>query len=110
MRLMTLIAAAIVLAAMSPNIRAQRRTDDLKPGVPESLATARAQRVSDVRYSLSFNIPANRGDRIPARATITFTLSNADQPVALDFEPNASGTIRDVTVAGAPVAPDIRDG
>src|SRR5438477_5046953 len=110
MRLMTLIAAVSFLAAMSPDVRAQRRIDDLKPGVPESLATARAQRVSDVRYRLSFNIPANRGDRVPARATITFALANADLPLALDFEPNATGTIRDVTVAGARVAPDIRDG
>src|SRR5947207_1574533 len=110
MRVIVVVGAVILLAATSAPMHAQHTPDDLKPGVPQSLATARAERVSDVRYNLAFNIPANRGDRISARATITFALSDAESPLALDFEPNAMGTLRGVAVAGASITPDLRDG
>src|SRR5215475_1166976 len=95
---------------MTPSTHAQRQTPDLGPGVSESLATERARRVSDLHYSLSFDLPLNRSDRIPARTTISFALSDATAPLALDFEPNAMGAIRQVSVAGTTVTAELRDG
>jgi aminopeptidase N len=110
MRALLLAVSFIALLAMTPSVHAQRRTPDLGPGVSESLANERASRVSDVRYSLAFEIPANRGDRISARTTIAFALSDATVPLALDFEPNAMGAIRQVSVAGTTVNAELRDG
>jgi aminopeptidase N len=110
MRAFLLATSFIALLAMTPSIQAQPRLPDLGPGVSESLAIERASRVSDVRYSLAFDIPANRSDRISARTTISFALSDASAPVALDFEPNAMGALHQVRVAGTPVDAELRDG
>jgi aminopeptidase N len=110
MRALTLTALFVVLFAMSPHIHAQRRPPGLAPGVSQSLATERASRVSDVRYHIFFDIPSTRGDRIPGRTTIAFALSDASAPLALDFEPNAIGIVRQISVAGATINADVRDG
>jgi aminopeptidase N len=62
-------------------------------GVPESLAKERAARIADLRYALSFTIPADRTERVAGHATITFTLRDAGAPLALDFEPNGMGAL-----------------
>jgi hypothetical protein len=36
----------------------------VQPGVSSQLATHRAKIVSDIRYSLSFDIPSNRKDAV----------------------------------------------
>jgi aminopeptidase N len=100
----------LLLFATVPHLNAQRPAPDLGPGVSESLATERANRVSDVRYRMSFDIPAARGDRIAARTTISFALSDAAAPLAFDFEPNAMGRLRQVSVGGAVVAAALQDG
>src|SRR6478672_3749062 len=110
MRAFLLATSFIALLAMTPSIHAQPRRPDLGPGVSESLAIERASRVSDVRYSLAFDIPENRSDRISARTTISFALSGASAPVALDFEPNTMGALRQVSIAGTPVTAELRDG
>ena len=110
MRALTLTALFVVLFAMPPHTNAQRRAPDLAPGVSQSLATERASRVSDVRYHVSFDIPAARGDRIPGRTTIAFALSDASAPLALDFEPNAMGAVHQISVAGATISADVQDG
>jgi aminopeptidase N len=110
MRALTLTASFLLLLTMSPRTHAQRRPPDLAPGVSQSLAMERASRVSDVRYNLSFDIPAIRTERIPGRITIAFSLSDANDTLALDFEPNAMGAVRQVNAAGAPVDAAVRDG
>src|SRR5262245_26668338 len=110
MRALTLVASITLLLAMSPPLRAQRLAPDLAPGVSEALATERAGRVSNLRYALSFDIPARQGDPIPARITITFALSDASRPLALDFEPNGLGAVRQVTASGATIDAVVRDG
>src|SRR6478672_5527301 len=110
MRAFLLATSFIALLAMTPSIHAQPRRPDLGPGVSESLAIERASRVADVRYSLAFDIPENRSDRISARTTISFALSDASAPVALDFEPNTMGALRQVSIAGTPVTAELRDG
>src|SRR5262245_49471818 len=111
MRALTLAAALfLVLLAMTSRTHAQGRTPDLSPGVSESLAVERASRISDVRYSLSFEIPSGRSDPIHARIAISFALADAGAPLALDFEPNANGRVRQTTVAGVAVDVPVRDG
>jgi len=110
MRVLLLATSTLLLFATVPHLNAQRPAPDLGPGVFESLATERASRVSDVRYQLSFDIPPARGDRIAARTTISFALSQAAAPLALDFEPNAMGRLRQVSVGGASVSDALKDG
>jgi aminopeptidase N len=110
MRALSLAASFLLLMAMSPRTHAQGRPPDLSPGVSESLALERASRVSDVRYSLSFDIPSGRTEAIPARTAISFALSDASAPLALDFEPNAIGRVRQISVAGVTVNATLQSG
>jgi aminopeptidase N len=110
MRALTLVTSLLLLSAMSPATDAQRPTPDLSPGISESLAVERASRVSDLRYTIALDIPLTRSDRISARSTITFALADTSAPLALDFEPNAMGSVRRVSVAGATVNADLRNG
>src|SRR5215468_1123094 len=54
-------------------------------GVSQSLAQDRARRVSDLKYDLSFTIPAAKTAPIAGRAITTFSLSDVDTSLALDF-------------------------
>jgi aminopeptidase N len=55
------------------------------PGIPRTLAEERAQRVKDLRYALEFIVPVERTAPVTGRVTITFTLTDASRPLALDF-------------------------
>jgi aminopeptidase N len=98
---------------------------DPEPGVAETLATARASRIADLRYELSFDIPADRARPIAGHEIVRFTLRDRAAPLVLDFDPGrgagqdapvrvrANG--RDAPVRGVNghlvVAPaDLRDG
>jgi aminopeptidase N len=72
-------------------------------GITESLAEERAARVTDLRYALSFTIPADRTARIAGHATITFTLSETAAPLALDFAPNQMGALHHIHAGGSPI-------
>ena len=61
------------------------------PGVSETLARDRASRVSNLRYDLSFSIPGNKTEAIKGHEAITFTLSDASAPLALDFARGQTG-------------------
>jgi aminopeptidase N len=54
-------------------------------GVPWSLAEHRARTISDVRYNISFDIPDELSERIRGLVVISFTLSEATEPLVLDF-------------------------
>jgi aminopeptidase N len=54
-------------------------------GVPLTLAEARAKRVSDLRYALHFSVPEALDAPIGGEVTLRFHLSDATQPLALDF-------------------------
>ena len=92
---MILIAAVVAMAM-------QQRNGDEVPaaGVPLSLAEERAARLKDVRYELSFSVPAAVSEPITGRAVIRFALSDRSRPLALDFAGPAE-TVR-VSVAGTP--------
>ena len=75
----------------------------MTPGISETLARDRASRITDLRYALSFTIPAARADRVAGQATITFTLRDASAPLALDFAPDGADAMRSVEAGGVPV-------
>ena len=56
---------------------------EIERGVSFELATHRSATISNVEYDLSFEI--KKSDPIPAKVAIRFELSDASQPVVLDF-------------------------
>jgi aminopeptidase N len=80
------------------------------PGVSETLASARAGRISQLRYELSFSIPAERQKPIVGRETIAFFLADAAGPLAIDFDPGRAGAIRKLEVQGQAVDGDRTNG
>ena len=81
----------------------------LEPGVSRALARERARRVSALRVSLGFCLPADRTLGIPATARIAFHLTDTSAPLALDFAPNSLGRIESCDVNGFPADPVIRN-
>ena len=71
----------------------------VEPGVSQALAKHRAETISDINYELSLVIPEEQDDDIEGRVTITFQLSDASQPLQLDFRESAD-KIRGVTANG----------
>lgn len=60
-------------------------------GVPLRLAQDRAARVTDLRYDLRFTVPDDVKAPVTGSVTIRFRLSDASQPLALDFVPALDG-------------------
>jgi aminopeptidase N len=76
-----------VLLAMS---LAAAPMPEVESGVSETLARERAAAIRDLRYELSFVVPAPRSERVQGRVVIRFTLA-APHRVVLDFaQPPAS--------------------
>jgi aminopeptidase N len=94
MRLAIILAASMLLTA------AAQTKPDPDIGVPLTLAQARAARVSNIHYDLSFTIPAERQQPIAGRETVTFSLSDASDPLAIDFSPERSGGLLHWAEAG----------
>jgi len=68
---------------------ASRRTVNdpvLETGVDRSLALYRKAVLSDIRYALELNIPAEQAKAISAQETLTFSLTSVRLPVQLDFK------------------------
>jgi aminopeptidase N len=58
-----------------------------EPGLTEALAVHRARTISDLRYDLSFRIPADPAIAIDGALTIRFSLNDVSTPLVLDFDP-----------------------
>ncbi len=88
------VAAAITLSALAGGTHAAGPSADPDPGIAETLAEARANHVSDVRYDLAFDLPADATAPIAAHATIQFALKDTASDLVLDFDPGslASGS------------------
>ena len=84
---------ALILAVSLTLIAVVQIKPDPDIGVPLTLAQTRAARVSDIRYDLAFTIPAEREQPIAGRETVTFTLGDVNEPLAIDFSPEQSGGI-----------------
>src|SRR5687767_6686528 len=95
--MMTLFLAAALAAA-----------DPVGPGVSESLATERAAAVRDLRYELSFVVPADQRQPVTGRVVTRLSLVKPHRLV-FDFVQPAD-RVRRVIANGRPVAADIADG
>jgi aminopeptidase N len=101
--------AGILLLALATGCRKSAPDGDPEPGVALALAVQRAQTIGDVRYDLSFAIPADSSQPVTGRETLRFSLSDASHPVALDFEPDAEPVVS-VSTGGKPVAVNFVNG
>jgi len=86
-RLQTLaILACLLLAACS-------KTSEPLPieaGVSKQLSDYRVDNMTDLAYTLQFDIPEKREDAIPGKNTITFNLKSLDQDLQIDFREDSS--------------------
>ena len=80
---------------------------EISSGVSRQLADHRAARFSDLRYRLSFAIPAERSDPIHGQLTASFAVSQPG-PVVFDFAQPAEH-VGAVLVDGAPVPYEVRN-
>ncbi len=84
-----MIAASFVLTTVWTVLFSMQSSAPADPapgrGIPRTLAEERALRVKDLRYALEFTIPAERATPVTGRVAITFSLTDASRPLALDF-------------------------
>jgi aminopeptidase N len=80
-----------------------------RPGVPLTLAQARAARVSALRYDLRFVVPASAAEPLAATETIRFELTDVSASLALDFSEPA-GRISSLSINGRTTAVVAGDG
>jgi aminopeptidase N len=104
------LVGSIVLLTVSGVQRPMAQSPAPAAGVPEDLAAERAARVTALHYDLSFVIPHDRREKVTGRAVMTFSLKDTAGPLALDFEPNASGAVHVLEAGGIRVDPEVRNG
>ena len=80
-----------------------------EPGISLELARDRAGRIGNVRYGVTFVVPAAPTQPIDGRVIIRFTLSDASRPVAIDFSAD-SAALRSATANGLPFEARIENG
>ncbi|MEZ2338021.1 M1 family metallopeptidase [Mucilaginibacter sp. RCC_168] len=69
----------------------------VEPGVSLALARYRRSVISNLQYTLSFDIPADKNKGIEARESISLVLKHIDQPLQLDLKQN-SGKVHAIQV------------
>ena len=79
---------------------------DPEPGIPLSLAAARAEAIRDVRYAVAFDIPPSTATPVTGRATIQFFVAEPGEPIVLDFAPGAEALIS-ISMRGKPIQPRV---
>ncbi len=62
-----------------------RETPKIGEGVDKSMAKYRKNNISDIHYSLRFQIPASKKKPVTAKMTLKFDLNSVSKPVAIDF-------------------------
>ncbi|SNC62689.1 aminopeptidase N [Hymenobacter gelipurpurascens] len=77
------------------------------PGVSQQLAEDRARRLSRLGYDLQLFVPSRKDQPIAATETVRFHLTDASQPVQLDFKEQADH-LKSLKVNGKPVTIDFR--
>lgn len=81
---------------------------DTAPGVSWALAEYRARMLSQLRYDITFTIPASLEAPIQGRETIRFQLSDPGRPLVIDFN-QAADQVLAVQVDGQRVEANVRD-
>ena len=79
----------------------------VESGVSRDLARQRAARISNLRYDLSFRIPASQEEPCSGEAILCFDLSRKGQ-MQLDFRPGAEA-VRQLSVNGRELVPEVRN-
>ena len=79
------------------------------PGVSWALARERAERVSDLRYELFFDVPSAATEPVRGTVLLRFHLAGAAKPLSLDWRPAEAGLKR-VLVNGRPAPFQVVDG
>ncbi|MBB4601856.1 aminopeptidase N [Hymenobacter luteus] len=77
------------------------------PGVSQELAHDRARRLSRLGYDLHLFVPSRKEQPVAATETVRFHLTEASQPVQLDFKEQPDH-LKSLTVNGKPTAIDFR--
>jgi aminopeptidase N len=103
--MISFMAMALVALAGPPQSSASGRPD---PGVSEGLAQERANAISDLRYDLSFAIPADRNQPVAGRAIVQLALKTRHRLV-FDFAQPAD-RLRRVRVGDREVYVAVTDG
>ncbi|MBE7170865.1 MAG: aminopeptidase [Williamsia sp.] len=81
----------------------QTGSPPVERGISQALAVYRQHQVSDIQYTLQFNIPALKSSPVTATETVEFTLQRAGQPLQLDFKQPA-GNLKKLSVNGHPAS------
>src|SRR5262245_56970077 len=99
------LAGFLVLASLGAGSSAQKAGGTIRPdaGISVELARDRASRISELRYELSFTIPAERREPVAGQVTIAFTLADPPPTLAVDFDPHRAQAIHAVEINSAPV-------
>jgi len=98
--------AMLLIAAMQPQISGAEHPVD--PGVSQALAVERASAIRDLRYDLSFSIPAAKSEPVHGRVVVSLTLA-APSRIVLDFvQPRQN--VRRVTIGGVEAAAEFLNG
>ncbi|HET9360461.1 MAG TPA: M1 family aminopeptidase [Vicinamibacterales bacterium] len=96
----------VLLIALQPTAR--NGPVPVGPGVSEALARERAASIRDLRYELTFAIPAARRDPVQGRALVTLTLGSPRRLVFDFAQPREN--VRVVKSGGVDVAAVFEDG
>src|SRR5687767_10103666 len=97
-------ALILIAAALATGQRPSAPDMTPGPGIPLTLASERAARISNLRYNLHLTVPATPGERLRGRLRIQFELNDAARPLALDFAPRES--VESATVEGRSITLD----
>ncbi|MEM8563043.1 MAG: M1 family aminopeptidase [Pseudomonadota bacterium] len=81
---------------------------EIEPGVSLALAQSRAERLSELRYELRFEIPSRAETDISAQASVTFELADTDSPLQIDYA-QPPNTLHSLRVNGAETEIDWRN-
>lgn len=77
-----------------------KHIDLLDVGIPLAMAEYRKEQVSNVVYGLSFDIPEDKTQPIPAKLKLDLEIHDLSQPLYLDFNADAS-LLKQLTVNGS---------
>lgn len=71
----------------------------VEKGISYELAKYRKEQISNIVYDLSFNIPIQKSQPIPAKVTVNFTVKDLNNNLILDFNEN-SKKLKSIVING----------
>lgn len=80
----------------------------VEPGVSLALATYRHSVISNIQYTLSFDIPAEKSKAVTATESVDFNLNKNEQPLQLDFK-QSSDHVKSIVVNGKKMETNLQE-